>query len=140
MQDKIQFIPEEDLKVTPVPFAALSQTQNWGMALANIQTSIIGSNLPEDNIIKLSGKIVENEETNSVQVSYFSGRIERLNVSFAGEKISKGQLLASVYSPELYAALPAPAIVVQLLIVDVNSPFVNSSFGTSLNVSQSIFL
>jgi subtilisin family serine protease len=37
MQDKIQFIPEEDLKVTPVPFAALSQTQNWGMALANIQ-------------------------------------------------------------------------------------------------------
>ena len=37
MQDKIQFIPEEDLKVISVPFAALSQTQNWGMALANIQ-------------------------------------------------------------------------------------------------------
>ena len=74
------------------------------MALANIQTSIIGSNLPEDNIIKLSGKIVENEETNSVQVSYFTGRIEHLNVGFTGEKVSKGQLLASIYSPELYAA------------------------------------
>jgi len=37
MQDKIQFIPEEDLKVVSVPFAALSQTQNWGMAIANIQ-------------------------------------------------------------------------------------------------------
>jgi len=37
MQDKIQFIPDEDLKVVSVPFAALSQTQNWGMALANIQ-------------------------------------------------------------------------------------------------------
>ena len=36
MQEKIQFIPEEDLKVVSVPFAALSQTQNWGMALANI--------------------------------------------------------------------------------------------------------
>ena len=37
MQDKIQFIPEEDLKVISVPFAALSQTQNWGMTIANIQ-------------------------------------------------------------------------------------------------------
>ena len=37
MQDKIQFIPEEDLKVVSVPFAALSQTQNWGMSIANIQ-------------------------------------------------------------------------------------------------------
>jgi Cu(I)/Ag(I) efflux system membrane fusion protein len=37
-------------------------------------------------------------------VSYFSGRIERLNVSFTGEEIRKGQLLATIYSPELYAA------------------------------------
>ena len=37
MQDKIQFIPDEDLKVVSVPFAALSQTQNWGMSIANIQ-------------------------------------------------------------------------------------------------------
>ena len=37
MQDKIQFIPEEDLKVVSVPFTALSQTQNWGMAMVGIQ-------------------------------------------------------------------------------------------------------
>ena len=37
MQDKIQFIPDEDLKAVSVPFAALSQTQNWGMALVGIQ-------------------------------------------------------------------------------------------------------
>ena len=37
MQDKIQFIPEEDLKVVSVPFVALSQTQNWGMAMVGIQ-------------------------------------------------------------------------------------------------------
>lgn len=35
--ENIQFIPEEDLNVVSVPFAALSQTQNWGMALAAIQ-------------------------------------------------------------------------------------------------------
>lgn len=78
-------------------------TEN-AMALANVQTAVIGSGKAEDNAIKLSGKIVENEEANAVQVSYFSGRIERLNVSFTGEEVRKGQLLATIYSPELYAA------------------------------------
>ena len=78
-------------------------TEN-AMALANVQTSIVGNNKTGDNTIKLSGKIVENEEANAVQVSYFSGRIARLNVSVTGEKVNKGQLLATIYSPELYAA------------------------------------
>lgn len=78
-------------------------TEN-AMALANVQTSVVGNGNVENNAIKLSGKIVENEESNAVQVSYFSGRIERLNVSFTGEEIRKGQLLATIYSPELYAA------------------------------------
>ena len=74
------------------------------MALANIQTSIVGNSKENGNTIKLSGKIVINEEANAVQVSYFSGRIERLNVSFTGEEVRKGQLLATIYSPELIAA------------------------------------
>jgi Cu(I)/Ag(I) efflux system membrane fusion protein len=74
------------------------------MGLANIQTTVVGNGTTENNTVKLSGKIVENEEANVVQVSYFSGRIERLNVSFTGEEIRKGQLLATIYSPELYAA------------------------------------
>ena len=78
-------------------------TEN-AMALANIQTSVVGNGKIEDNTIKLSGKIVENEEANAVQVSYFSGRLEQLNVSFTGEEVQKGQLLATIYSPELYAA------------------------------------
>ncbi len=78
-------------------------TEN-AMALANIQTSIVGNSNTGGNAIKLSGKIMENEEANAVQVSYFSGRIEQLNVSFTGEKVSKGQLLATIYSPELFAA------------------------------------
>jgi Cu(I)/Ag(I) efflux system membrane fusion protein len=74
------------------------------MALANIQTTVVGKGNAEGNTIKLSGKIAENEEANAVQVSYFSGRIERLNVSFTGEEVRIGQLLATIYSPELYAA------------------------------------
>ncbi|MEN8890091.1 MAG: efflux RND transporter periplasmic adaptor subunit [Wenyingzhuangia sp.] len=78
-------------------------TEN-AMALANIQTTIVDESNVEANAIKLSGKIAENEKANAVQVSYFSGRIERLNVSFTGEEVNKGQLLATIYSPELYAA------------------------------------
>ena len=78
-------------------------TEN-AMALANIQTTIVGKGNVDGTSLKLSGKIAENEESNAVQVSYFSGRIERLNINFTGEKVSKGQLLATIYSPELYAA------------------------------------
>ncbi len=78
-------------------------TEN-AMALANIQTTVVGKGNIEGNTIKLSGKIAKNEEANAVQVSYFSGRIERLNISFTGEEVRKGQLLATIYSPELYAA------------------------------------
>ena len=74
------------------------------MALANVQTTVIGNAISTDNTITLSGKIAENEKSNAVQVSYFAGRIERLNVNFTGEKIRKGQLLATVYSPELVKA------------------------------------
>ena len=82
---------------------AFKLTEN-AMALANIQTSKIGGNTSSDNTFKLSGKIEENEEANTVQASYFSGRIERLNVNSTGEKVRKGQLLATIYSPELYTA------------------------------------
>lgn len=74
------------------------------MALSNIQTSVVGNSSMEGSTMKISGKIVENEEENAIQVSYFSGRIERLNVSFTGEEVRKGQLLATIYSPELFAA------------------------------------
>jgi len=74
------------------------------MALANIQTSVVGNGSIESNSIKLSGKVSENEDANVVQASYFSGRIERLNISSVGEEVRKGQLLATIYSPELFSA------------------------------------
>lgn len=77
-------------------------TEN-AMELANIQTSVIGESQIGDTTIKLSGKIEENEETNVIQASYFSGRIESLNINSTGEDIHKGQLLATIYSPELFA-------------------------------------
>ncbi|WP_026808435.1 efflux RND transporter periplasmic adaptor subunit [Arenibacter latericius] len=82
----------------------IRMTKN-AMSLANIQTTIVGdATESEDNSLLLSGKIMPNEEANAVQASYFEGRIEKLNVNFTGEKVRKGQLLATIYAPALVAA------------------------------------
>ncbi len=82
----------------------IKMTEN-AMALANIQTTIVGNASAADgNAMTLSGKIMPNEEANAVQASYFEGRIEKLNVNFTGEEVRKGQLLATIYAPSLVAA------------------------------------
>ena len=75
------------------------------IALANIQTTIVGENQNDSqSIIVLSGKINENEEKNAIQASYFNGRIEKLNINYKGQEVKKGQKLATIYSPDLIAA------------------------------------
>lgn len=82
----------------------IKMTEN-AMALANVQTMVVGNIEEMDgNALILSGKIMQNEEANAVQASYFEGRIEKLNVNFTGENIRKGQLLATIYAPALVAA------------------------------------
>ncbi len=75
------------------------------MQLANIQTTVVGNGTSgSSNRVSLTGMIKRNEESNSVQASYFDGRLERLNVNYVGQEINKGQLLARIYSPNLIAA------------------------------------
>ena len=83
----------------------IKMTEN-AMALANIQTTIVGNTQASDTdgMISLSGKIATNEENDAVQASYFKGRIERLNVNYEGQQVNRGQLLATIYAPELVAA------------------------------------
>ena len=69
----------------------IKMTKN-AMALANIQTTTVGSGAASDDegMISLSGKIAANEENNAVQASYFDGRLEKLNVSYEGQQVSRG--------------------------------------------------
>ena len=78
-------------------------TEN-AMSLANIQTTLVGNAEAEPGEISLSGKIKENEEANAVQSSHVGGRIENLAVAYTGERVNRGQLLATIYSPDLVAA------------------------------------
>lgn len=77
---------------------------NNAMALANIRTTKVGLAASGDNVLKLSGKIKENEKALETQASYFAGRIEKLFVNFEGEQVRSGQQLATIYSPELVSA------------------------------------
>ncbi|MEN8810689.1 MAG: efflux RND transporter periplasmic adaptor subunit, partial [Flavobacteriales bacterium] len=73
------------------------------MALASIQTSIVGNRIAGD-IIKLSGKLTVNKNKTATQPAHYSGRIEKLYVNSVGETVRKGQAIAQVYSSELVAA------------------------------------
>lgn len=75
------------------------------MALANIETTIVGqSNADNNDGITLSGKVVINDDETAIQPAHFNGRIEKLYVTSLGEKVSRGQAVAKIYSPELIAA------------------------------------
>jgi Cu(I)/Ag(I) efflux system membrane fusion protein len=78
-------------------------TEN-AIALANIQTTIVGKGNVEDNVIKLSGKITANNDKTATQPAHFNGRIEKIYVNSVGERVKMGQAIAQIYSPELVAA------------------------------------
>ena len=73
------------------------------MQLANVQTSIITKRKPIKEV-RMNGKIKADERNITSQSTHIPGRIEKLTVSFTGESIQKGQVLAYVYSPELVTA------------------------------------
>ncbi len=74
------------------------------VALAGIETEIVGNLNKETQLLKLSGQITENKEAYRVQSAYYEGRIEKLFINYEGEKIKKGQPLATIYAPKLIQA------------------------------------
>jgi len=71
--------------------------------LANIQTSVV-SKTGANKEIRLLGRIKPDERKLYSQVSHIPGRIERLYINFTGEKVSRGQKMVRIYSPELISA------------------------------------
>lgn len=81
------------------------QMTEEAVKLANIQSTVIGRNeLNTEKVIHLSGKVAEDERQASSQVAHIPGRIEQLFVTFTGEPVTKGQKLATLYSPDLISA------------------------------------
>ncbi len=73
--------------------------------LSDIQTTRIGAAAESaEKTVQLTGKVQANEQEISVQTAHLAGRIEQLFVTFTGEKIRRGQKLATIYAPELITA------------------------------------
>lgn len=75
----------------------------YAKKLGNVQTIRVGTK-SATNEIRLNGKVVVDERQSYSQSTHISGRIERLYVNFTGEKVTRGQALAQIYSPELVTA------------------------------------
>ena len=52
----------------------------------------------------LQGKVHADERNIAELTARFGGRIEKLFVNFTGQNVSKGEKLATIYSPELVTA------------------------------------
>ncbi len=79
------------------------------VALARVQTTAVGGGRPPTvngtaTTVELSGRLAADERATAVQSAHVPGRIERLYVTFTGERVQSGQRIAEVYSPELVGA------------------------------------
>lgn len=73
------------------------------LRLANVSTMIVGKSDAE-RTVRLNGKVQVDERNSYSQTTHIPGRIEQLRINFTGEKVSRGQTLAQIYSPELVTA------------------------------------
>jgi Cu(I)/Ag(I) efflux system membrane fusion protein len=72
--------------------------------LARIRTIEVERRASEGAAKRLLGRIVPDETRVKTVTSWTSGRIDRLRVATTGERIRRGQVIADIYSPEIYAA------------------------------------
>lgn len=73
------------------------------MKLAEVQTALVSRSIATREI-RLLGKVQADERLIQSQAVHVPGRIDKLLVNYTGETIRKGQLIATVYSPDLIAA------------------------------------
>ena len=71
--------------------------------LASIQTQIVTKGVPNKTVY-LNGKIQADERNIAELTARFGGRIEKLFVNFTGQNVTRGEKLATIYSPGLVTA------------------------------------
>jgi Cu(I)/Ag(I) efflux system membrane fusion protein len=88
-----------DLAISPDEI----QMTETAMKIADIQTMIARKTYP-DKEVYLLGKVKPDERNIAELTARFGGRIEKLYVNFTGQNVSKGEKLATIYSPSLVTA------------------------------------
>lgn len=73
------------------------------MKIAEVETSIVIKKAPVKNVI-LPGMVKSDERRIHELTAHFPGRIEKLYVNYTGQTVRRGEVLVSVFSPELVSA------------------------------------
>ena len=73
------------------------------MKLDDVETLVVKKGTPRQNVF-LQGKIQDDERNTDELTASFGGRIDKILVNYTGQKVSKGEKLAILYSPDLVAA------------------------------------
>ena len=79
------------------------QLSESSIKLADIQTTIVKIGVPE-NRVYLLGKVKADERNIAQLTARIGGRIEKLFINYTGQKVTKGQKMATIYSPDLVTA------------------------------------
>ncbi len=72
--------------------------------LAQLRTSVVRRRSDSSGDVRLLGRIEPNESTLKTVTAWTGGRIDRLYVNTTGETVKGGQIIATLYSPEIFAA------------------------------------
>lgn len=72
--------------------------------IAQLRTSPVRRQESASGKVRLLGRVEPNEKTLRNVTAWTGGRIDRLYVNTTGERVKGGQSIASLYSPEIYAA------------------------------------
>ena len=72
--------------------------------LSELRTTAVRRQSDASAEIHLLGRVEAAESTRRNVTTWIGGRIERLHVNTTGEKVRRGQSIATLYSPEVYAA------------------------------------
>jgi len=73
------------------------------MQLANIQTTSVIRERPKREL-HLPGRVEIDERRISYVTAHFEGRIQDVEINFTGAPIREGEVMATIYSPELVSA------------------------------------
>lgn len=98
----MDLIPVEEAGNEVMDPAAIGMSET-AMHLSNVRTVPVQKTEPVKTV-RLYGRVDTDESLVATQPAHIPGRIEKLMVSFTGEYIRKGQVLARVYSPDLVTA------------------------------------
>ncbi|WKN31935.1 efflux RND transporter periplasmic adaptor subunit [Porifericola rhodea] len=101
----MDLIPLEEEEGEANPYQLTMSAE--AVRLANVQTTKVGSPgtyEEESKALLLNGKLEIDETRIITQTAHFSGRVEKMFLTYEGAQVRRGQTIATIYSPELVTA------------------------------------